>query len=306
MIFAAAFQESLNLECLVPSVSEEWDIKTADVNRPGMQFCDFYTHFPYERPQVIGNVEMSYLQSQTHEQRTRILEKYLSYPIPCVIICRGLETPEELLDIAAEHGVAVYRTKEVTSRLSAKILKYLNRILAPHEICHGVLLDVFGQGIFLRGRSGVGKSEAALELIKRGHQLVADDVVDICKISEDRLIGVSPDPIRHYMEIRGLGLIDVRALYGIGAVSASKSIDLIIELESWDEKKDYDRIGLTEQFAEIMGVSVPLQIMPVGPGRNLAVIIEVAARNLSLRRSGYNSARELMTRLSTFVFDKDE
>ena len=191
----------------------------------------------------------------------------------------------------------------VTSKFTALAINYLNRCLAPHITKHGVLVDVYGVGVFLSGKSGVGKSEAALELIKRGHQLVADDVVDICRISDDRLIGTCPEKIRHLMEIRGIGVIDVRAMYGIGAVATSKSIDLIIELETWDENKAYDRIGIQDNKIEIMGVRVPRQMMPIKPGRNLAIIVEVAARNLSLKRSGYNAAREL---LAVFQDDSNE
>ena len=266
-----------------------------DVNRPGMQFCDNYEYFPFERPQLIGKVEMNYLERQTCETRRAILTKYFSFPLPFVVVCRNMEIPPELIEIARTRGIAVYRTPDVTSKFAIKLLHYLNRLLAPHVLRHGVLLDVYGLGVLLAGHSGVGKSEAALELIKRGHQLVADDVVDICRIAGDRLIGCSPDPLRYFMEIRGLGLIDIRALYGISAVSASKAIDLVLQLENWDESKDYDRIGLEEKFTHILDVPVPLQIMPVGPGRNLAVIIEVAARNLSLKRIGYNSAREFLT-----------
>lgn len=295
MISAADFETALHLDCLIPSVYSEWDIKTPDLNRPGMQFCGFYEFFAYERPQLIGKSEMAYLEKQPSEERHTILERYFSYPIPCVIICRSLTPPEELLSIARVHNVAVYSSSMVTSKFTAVAIHYLNRCLAPHVTRHGVLLDVYGIGVFLSGKSGVGKSEAALELIKRGHQLVADDVVDICRISEDRLIGTCPVRIRHLMEIRGIGVIDIKAMYGIGAVSLSKSIDLIIELETWDENKPYDRIGLNDDSIEIMGVHVPQLIIPIKPGRNLAIIVEVAARNFSLKRSGYNAARELTT-----------
>ena len=293
MINAIDFETSLHLECLIPSVKSEWDIRTPDLNRPGMQFCGFYDFFAFERPQLIGKVEMAYLETQTSEQRKKILDQYFSYPIPCVIICRSLTPPPEFLLAARSHNIPVYSSSMVTSKFTAIAIHYLNKCLAPHVTKHGVLLDVYGVGIFLSGKSGVGKSEAALELIKRGHQLVADDVVDICRISDDRLIGTCPEKIRHLMEIRGIGVIDVKAMYGIGAVALSKSIDLIIELETWDEKKAYDRIGIQDRTIEIMGVSVPHQTMPIKPGRNLAIIVEVAARNLSLKRSGYNTAKEL-------------
>ena len=293
MISVRDFETALQLTALVPTSRTEWDIRTPDLNRPGMQFCGFYEFFAFERPQVIGKAEMAYLERLQDNVREEVLDRYFSYPVPCLIICRSLTPPADLLTAAATHDVAVYSSPLVTSKFVAIAIHYLNRSLAPHITRHGVLLDVYGVGIFLSGKSGVGKSEAALELVKRGHQLVADDVVDICRISDDRLIGTCPEKVRHLMEIRGIGVIDVKAMYGIGAVSFSKSIDLIIELESWDENKAYDRIGLQDNKIEIMGVHVPHQTMPVKPGRNLAIIVEVAARNFSLKRSGYNAAREL-------------
>lgn len=293
MILPSDFQKSLHLECLIPPETDEWDIHTADLNRPGMQFCGFYEYFAFERPQVIGKVEMTYLEKQTPEKRRKILERYFSYNIPCVIICRGMQPPPELTELAQSRHIAVYLTQEVTSRFTAAAIPYLTRCLAPHVTRHGVLMDVYGVGVVLAGKSGVGKSEAALELIKRGHQLVADDVVDICRVSDTKLIGTCPERIRHLMEIRGIGIIDVRALYGIGAVSVSKSIDLVMELVNWEDGTIQDRIGLEEHTVDVLGVPVPHLIMPVKPGRNLAIIVEVAARNLSLKRSGYHAAREL-------------
>ena len=293
MISAKDFESSLRLDCLVPSSKSEWDIRTPDLNRPGMQFCGFYQFFAFERPQLIGKAEMAYLEEKSPAQRMEILDTYFSYPIPCIIICRSLTPPPEFLTAARNHDIPVYSSPMVTSKFTALAINYLNRRLAPHMTRHGVLVDVYGVGVVLSGKSGVGKSEAALELVKRGHQLVADDVIDICRISDDRLIGTCPEKIRHLMEIRGVGVIDIKALYGIGAVALSKSIDLIIELESWDENKTYDRIGIQDDSIEIMGVRVPHQRMPIKPGRNLAIIVEVAARNLSLKRTGYNAAREL-------------
>ena len=293
MISAKEFQEALRLECLVDSPRDSWDIRTPDLNRPGMQFCGFYEYFAFERPQVIGKVEMAYLEHLSPEERRSTLEKYYTYRFPCVIICRGQVPPKELLEIAEKKQVHLYRTQQVTTKFSYAAINYLNRCLAPHMTRHGVLLDVYGVGVLLSGKSGVGKSEAALELVKRGHQLVADDIVDICRISDDRLIGTCPEKIRHFMEIRGIGIIDVKALYGVGAVSVSKTIDLIIELEAWDNNKIYDRIGYEDHTIELMGVYVPYQVMPVKPGRNLAIIVEVAARNLSLKRMGHNAAREI-------------
>ncbi len=297
MIQASQFQKTLGLECLTPSAREEWDIRTAEPTRPGMQFCGYYEFFAYERPQIIGKIEMSYLEARRPEERRGILTRYFSYDLPCVVICRGMQPPPELLEIASARGIPVYLTQQVTTRFTSRMINYLSRCLAPHMHRHGVLLDVYGIGVLLTGKSGVGKSEAALELIKRGHQLVADDVVDICRVSETRLIGTCPETIRHLMEIRGIGLIDIRAMYGIGAVANSKSIDLVLELVAWNEDQSYDRVGLRDETVEILGVSVTHQLMPVRPGRNLAIVIEVAARNLSLKRFGYNTADMLNRRL---------
>ena len=306
MIQASEFQKALGLECLVPPVREEWDIRTADANRPGMQFCGYYEFFAYERPQIIGKVEMSYLEDQTPSERTRILTRYFSFDIPCVVICRSMTPPEELINAAAERGIPVYLSDQLTNRFTTRMLQYLNRSLAPHVTRHGVLLDVYGIGVMLAGKSGVGKSEAALELVKRGHRLVADDVVDICRVAENRLIGTCPENIRHLMEIRGIGLIDIRAMYGIAAVINSKTIDLILELQQWDEAPPYDRIGLHDETIEILGVPVTHQSMPVRPGRNLAIIVEVAARNHSLKRMGYHAALGLNRRLQEYQAEQDE
>jgi len=297
MISAKEFQNSLKLTCLVPPPGESLDIRSPDLNRPGMQFCGFYEHFAWERPQIIGIVEMAYLEKQTAEDRRALLEKYFSYQMPCVVICRSLTPPPEMLEIATAAQVAVYSTDVFTSRFTAIAINFLARCLAPHELRHGVLVDVYGVGVLLCGHSGVGKSEAALELIKRGHMLVADDVVDICRVSDNRLIGTCPESIRHLMEIRGIGLIDIQAMFGVSAVTASKTIDLVLELEEWDENKFYDRIGLNDETTEILGVPIVRQMMPVRPGRNLAIIIEVAARNLSLKRMGYHAAQELNQRI---------
>ena len=297
MISVNKFRQDLNLACLVETSREELAIKSPDLNRPGMQFCGFYEHFAWERPQIIGIVEMAYLEQQEPQKRTEILKKYFDYSLPCVIICRNLTPPPEMLTLAASADIPVFQTEITTSRFTSIAIQYLSRVLAPHELRHGVLLDVYGIGVFLSGKSGVGKSEAALELIKRGHMLVADDVVDICKVTENRLIGTCPEAIRHLMEIRGIGLIDVQAMFGVSAVSNSKTIDLIMELEPWEEGKFYDRIGMNDETTEILGVPIVRQRMPVGPGRNLAIIIEVAARNLSLKRMGYHAARTLNQRI---------
>ncbi|MBR2923883.1 MAG: HPr kinase/phosphorylase [Clostridia bacterium] len=293
--------KQLDLELLVPSTKTELDVNVNDVNRPGMQLVGFYEYFAYERPQVIGKVEMTYLDSLEPEVRRQSLEKYMSYPIPCIIIGWSMNPPAELIEIAQKQDIPVLRSNLKTTRLVVKLIHYLSQVLAPHVTRHGVLVDVYGVGVLLTGDSGVGKSEAALELVKRGHQLCADDVVDICRVSDDRLVGESPERVRHFMEIRGIGIIDIRAMYGIGAVSVSTSIDLVIHMEKWDSNKEYDRLGLTDESTTILDVKVPYQVMPVKPGRNVAIIIEVAARNLSLKRMGYNAAHELDRRLTEML-----
>ncbi len=301
MIQAKDFAESLQLKELSPSSRKEWDIRTTDLNRPGMQFCGFYEYFAYERPQVIGKVEMTYLEALEPEPRRKMLKTYFSYNLPCVVICRGMTPPPDLIEEAALRDIAVFQTNMVTTKFTFSAINFLNRRLAPRITRHGVLVDVYGVGVLLTGESGVGKSEAALELVKRGHQLVADDVVDICRVSDDRLTGEAPEMVRHFMEIRGIGIIDIRAMFGIGSVIVNKTIDIVMHMEQWNETKEYDRLGLTEETITILGVKVPHQIMPVRPGRNLAIIIEVAARNLSLKRLGYSAAHELDRRMSDMI-----
>ncbi len=301
MIRTDDFVSKLELKVLYDAGKEEMNLTTADLNRPGMQFCGFYEYFAYERPQVIGKVEMTYLESVDPAARAELLEQYMSYDLPCIIICWEMHPPRELLEKAKAHGIPVFQSKSKTTKFTNQAIMYLNRCLAPHVTQHGVLVDVYGVGVLLTGESGVGKSEAALELVKRGHQLVADDVVDICRVADDRLIGEAPEMVRHFMEIRGIGIIDIRAMYGVGSVVISKSIDIVIHMEKWDSAKEYDRLGLTEETVTILDVSIPYQIMPVRPGRNLAIIIEVAARNLSLKRLGYSAAHELDRRLNEMI-----
>lgn len=297
MILANKFQKDLDLTCLVPPSEENLAISSADLNRPGMQFCGFYAHFAWDRPQLIGIVEMAYLNQQSHEARMAILKEYFSYSMPCVIVCRNLTPPQEMLLLAQEARIPVYQTAMVTTHFIARVIQYILRELAPHELRHGVLMDVYGVGVLLSGKSGVGKSEAALELIKRGHMLIADDVVDICKVADNHLIGSCPDTIRNLMEIRGIGLIDVQAMFGVSAVSNAASIDLVLEMVAWDENRFYDRVGLEDEFTEILGVPIARQIMPVRPGRNLAMLIEVSARNHSLKKQGYHAVRNLNKQL---------
>ena len=301
MINAQDFIKSLSLQVLSPSSRKEWDIPAAELNRPGLQFVGFYEHFAFERPQVVGLTEMSYLESLSDDVRRARLKAFFSYPIPCVILCRGMMPTDDMRELAAAYDVALLRTEAVTTRLVGAAMNYLNSCLAPRATLHGVLVDVYGMGVLITGESGVGKSEAALELVRRGHQLVADDVVDVCRITDNRLIGESPETVRHFMEIRGIGIIDIKAMYGISAVLMSKSIDMVIHLEPWKEKKAYDRLGLSEDFTTIMDVRVPQLVLPVRPGRNVAIVIEVAARNFSLKKMGYSAAQELDRRLNEMM-----
>ncbi|MFH1880185.1 MAG: HPr(Ser) kinase/phosphatase [Bacillota bacterium] len=303
MIKITDFTNALDLKVLHHSSKEEMNITLPDLNRPGMQFFGFYEYFSHERLQVIGKAEMNYLESVDTHKRRSILKPFMQYPLPGIVICWGMAPPAELLALAKEYDIPLLQSGKKTTVFTLQAITYLGRQLAPHETRHGVLVDVFGVGVMITGESGVGKSEAALELVKRGHQLCADDVVDICRVADDRLIGESPETIRHFMEIRGIGIIDIRAMYGVGAITLSKTIDIVIHLEKWDQEKEYDRLGLTEESIEIMSVKVPYQVMPVRPGRNLAIIIEVAARNLSLKRLGYSAAIELDRRLSDMMLN---
>ena len=299
MIQAEDFASTLGLTLLSPSSVEAWDIHSADFNRPGMQFCGFYEYFAYERPQVIGKVEMSYLYSMDPQQRVAMYSQYFSYKMPCVICCRGMKPPKDFLDAAREHDIAVYLTQEITTKFSFDCVQYLPHALAPRVTRHAVLVDVYGVGVLITGESGVGKSETALELIKRGHVLIADDVVEVCRVADDTLVGQCPAMIRNFMEIRGIGIIDIRAMYGVSAVALSKRIDLVIHLEKWVETKEYVRLGMEDEHIKILDVELPLLITPVRPGRNLAIIVEVAARNYSLKSIGYSAPHELDRRMRT-------
>ena len=285
MINEADFVKSLELIRVLPTDSKTLPIEVSNTTRPGIQFAGYWDFFAYERPQLLGKVEMTYLSSLHEDVRRERLAKYFSYPLPCVIICRNYPCFDDMLVLAAAHHIPIYASKKETTQFELDLIGYLRNALAPRETRHGVLVNVFGTGLMITGNSGVGKSEAALELVKRGHQLVADDVVDVCRVTENRLIGESPETVRHFMEIRGIGIIDIKAMYGISAVLNSKTIDMVIHLEAWKEKKAYDRLGLAEDFTTIMDVRVPQLVLPVRPGRNVAVVIEVAARNHSPSRT---------------------
>ena len=296
MLSQQNFVKALDLEVLNPSTERSLQISVADVCRPGIQFADYFEVFANARPQVIGKTEMAYLMSLPEDVRRERLERYFSYEIPCIIIARGMDCPEELLAQAKAHEVPLYRTKAETSAFTSKAITYLAEVLAPRVTQHGVLVDVFGVGVLITGESGVGKSECALELIKRGHLLVADDVVDIARVGH-KLRGESPEIVRDFMELRGIGIVDIKLIFGIGAVMRRKTIDMVIHLEFWTPGKDYDRLGNKEQTMDILGIPVPLINVPVRSGRNLAMIVEIAARNWRLKNEGYNAVTELDRRL---------
>ncbi|QIB26894.1 HPr(Ser) kinase/phosphatase [Caloranaerobacter azorensis] len=298
--------KDMNLEIIYKPERTDIEITEKDINRPGLQLTGFYNHFAYERIQLIGNVEWSYLTSLDEKTRDERIKRLLEYRIPAIIITRNLEVFPEMVKWAKEFGRTILRTKLTTTKFTSRLINYLDDMLAPQITIHGVLVEVYGIGILITGKSGVGKSETALELIKRGHRLIADDAVEIRKVEENILRGRAPELIKYFLEIRGIGILDIKKLYGVGAVRNSKIIDLVVELEYWDDKKEYDRVGLDEEYTVILDTKVPKITIPVRPGRNLAMIVEVAARNHRQKRMGYNAAEELDKRLlSIYEHDKN-
>ena len=273
-------------------------IDTADLNRPGLQITGFFDYFDPSRIQVFGMVENTYLAGLSSEVRYNSLKRLFEKQISAVILTRNSNASAEMLKLAEEFETPVLRTSQPTSSFTSSLNAYLNVELAPRITRHGVLVEVYGQGVLILGESGVGKSETAVELIKRGHRLVADDAVEIKKVSSKSLIGVSPDIIRHFIEIRGIGIVDVKNIFGMGAVKESEKIDMIIHLEAWEKGKQYDRLGLVDEYTNILGLDIPSLTIPVKPGRNLAVIFEVAAMNNRQKRMGYNAAEELNRRIT--------
>ncbi|MCI5891860.1 MAG: HPr(Ser) kinase/phosphatase [Clostridiales bacterium] len=273
-------------------------ITTADLNRPGLQITGFFDYFDPSRIQIFGMVENTYLSGLSSEERYNSLKRLFEKNISAVILTRNSNASAEMLKLAEEYETPVLRTSQPTSQFTSALIAYLNIELAPRITRHGVLVEVYGQGVLILGESGVGKSEAAVELIKRGHRLVADDAVEIKKVSSKSLVGSSPDIIRHFIEIRGIGIVDVKNIFGMGAVKESEKIDMIIHLEEWEKGKQYDRLGLVDEYTNILGLDIPSLTIPVKPGRNLAVIFEVAAMNNRQKRMGYNAAEELNRRIT--------
>ncbi|MBO6015672.1 MAG: HPr(Ser) kinase/phosphatase [Lachnospiraceae bacterium] len=277
-----------------------------DINRPALQLAGYFEHFETTRVQIVGFVEYSYMQSLSEERKREVFEQFLSNPIPVVIFCRDLVPDPIFREIAVLHNIPLLITKKATSAFTAEIIRWLNVKLAPCISVHGVLVDVFGEGVLITGESGIGKSEAALELIKRGHRLVTDDVVEIRKVSEETLIGSAPDITKHLIELRGIGIVDVKMLFGVSSVRETQSIDLVIRLEEWNKDKEYDRLGLEEEYTEYLGNKVVCHSLPIRPGRNLAVICESAAVNHRQKKMGYNAAQELYQRVQNSLTKKRE
>lgn len=296
--------EALNLtEVYVAENYKETNISTVEINRPGLELTGYLEFFDNKRIQVLGNTEFSYLGRYGPEAQKMVVDSIFSFGPPAVIICRDIEPSNAILESAKLHKVSIFSTPQSTSDLTASLVQYLNKELAPRITRHGVLVEVYGEGCLLTGDSGVGKSETAIELIKRGHRLVADDAVEIRRTAQTTLYGQSPENIRHFIELRGIGIINARKLFGMGAIKLQEKIDMVINLEQWDSAKVYDRMGLDNEYMKILGVEVPTLTIPVKPGRNLAVIIEVAAMNNRQKKMGYNAARELLKNLGMAVED---
>ena len=268
-----------------------------DINRPALQLTGYFDHFDSERVQVIGYVEYTYLQTLPIEQKKKIYKQLLSYKIPCLVFTTEIFPDEELLKQANETDTPVFSTEQKTSPFQAELIRWLNVELAPCISIHGVLVDVYGVGVLIMGESGIGKSEAALELIKRGHRLVTDDVVEIRRVSDDTLVGSAPDITKHLIELRGIGIVDVKTLFGVQSVRETQAIDLVITLEDWNKEKEYDRLGLEEEYTEFLGNKVVCHSIPIRPGRNLAIIVESASVNHRQKQMGYNAAQELYRRV---------
>ena len=299
--------EKMKLQNLTPEIDiKNIKITQPDINRPALQIAGYFEHFDATRLQIIGFVEYTYMEGMPLKRKKEIYEKLLSCEIPAVVFCRELAPDEIFMETAIKHQVPILMTRKSTSDFMAEIIRWLNVKLAPCITVHGVLVDVFGEGVLITGESGIGKSEAALELIKRGHRLVTDDVVEIRKVSDDTLIGSAPDVTKHFIELRGIGIVDVKTLFGVSSVKDTQSIDLVIKLEDWNKDKEYDRLGLEEEYTEYLGNKVVCHSIPIRPGRNLAIICESAAVNYRQKKMGYNAAQELYKRFQNAFAEKRE
>lgn len=297
-VSVAKIVELLDLKVFTDNIDlKKRKISCADINRPALQMAGYFQHFESTRVQVIGNVEYFYIQQLEEDVKKERFEELLSYDIPCIIYSRNLLPSAEFIEMAEERGIPILGTGRSTSEFTAELIYALGEQLAPCITIHGVLVDVYGEGLLITGESGIGKSEAALELIRRGHRLVSDDVVEISKINEHTLIGTAPDITRHFIELRGIGIVDVKTLYGVECVKEKQQIDLVIKLSDWKKDAEYDRLGLEEEYIEYLGNKVVCHSLPIRPGRNLAVICEAAAVNHRQKKMGYNAAQELYRRV---------
>ncbi|MFD5849528.1 HPr(Ser) kinase/phosphatase [Cytobacillus pseudoceanisediminis] len=300
-----AIIEKFGLELIAGEEGINRPITTSDISRPGLEMAGYFDYYPAERIQLVGKTELSFVEKLNNSEREIRLERLCTDITPGIIVTRGLDIPDELIEAAERESVPLLRSKQKTTRFSSLLTNFLESKLAPTTAVHGVLVDIYGVGVLITGKSGVGKSETALELVKRGHRLVADDCVEIRQEDEDYLVGNSPELIEHLLEIRGLGIINVMTLFGAGAVRSYKKISVVMNLELWDPKKQYDRLGLDEEKMKIIDTEVTKLTIPVRPGRNLAVIIEVAAMNFRLKRMGMNAAEQFTNRLSDVIEDGD-
>lgn len=297
--------QALGLKNMTPDMDLEGKYVTLpDINRPALQLTGYLEHFSSQRVQIIGYVEYTYLEHLTEEERNFAYERFISSKIPCVIFSTKTKPSDKMLDLAYKYDVPTFITDRTTSNLIAEAVRWLGVELAPCISIHGVLVDVYGEGILITGESGIGKSEAALELIRRGHRLVSDDVVQLRKVSDATLVGSAPDITRHFIELRGIGIINVKTLFGVECVKDTQSVDLVIKLEEWDREKEYDRMGLNEEYIEYLGNKVVCHSLPIRPGRNLAVIVEAAAVNHRQKKMGYNAAEELYKRVQENITRK--
>ncbi len=294
------FIEKMNLKNYTPEIDTDKILITdPDINRPALQLAGFFEHFDSSRVQICGNVEHAYLADMhTEDENIQIFDKLFAFPIPCLVFCRDIVPYDFIIDEGKKHGIPILTSSATTSAFVHESVRWLHEELAPRISIHAVLVDVFGEGVLIMGDSGIGKSEAALELIKRGHRLVADDVVEIKKISDDTLIGQSPELIRNFIELRGIGIIDVKTMFGVECVKLQQQIDLVVKLEEWDKDAKYDRMGLEDQYAEFLGNKVISHSIPIRPGRNLAIIVESAAVNHRQKKMGYNAAQEFYNRIT--------
>ena len=297
--------EKMDLKNLTPDVDLSGIyLEEPEVNRPALQLTGYFDHFDNQRIQIIGYVEYTFLERMDPEEKERIYDQLLACRIPCLIFCRNMQPDKILVEKAEKADIPVFITEKVTSAFMAEVIRWLNVQLAPCISIHGVLVDVYGVGVLITGESGIGKSEAALELIKRGHRLVSDDVVEIRRVSDDTLVGTAPDITRHFIELRGIGIVDVKTLFGVLSVRETQNIDLVIRLEDWNREKAYERLGLEEEYTEFLGNKVVCHQLPIRPGRNLAIIVETAAINHRQKKMGYNAAQELYKRVEESMTKK--